>query len=72
MSSSASREETLDNACYDADIKTAMKLLSKGADVNGQDDPKIDGSTLHSAMAGKNAKIVELLLYCPNLKQDLT
>ena len=28
VSSSASREETLDNACYDGDIKTAMKLLS--------------------------------------------
>ena len=49
-----------------------MKLLSEGADVNGQDDPKVDGSTLHSAMVGKKAKIVELLLCKPETRIDFT
>ena len=70
----SSKEETLGKACYEGDIKTVAKLLSEGADVNGQDDPKVDGrgSTLHIAMKGKNTKIVELLLSKPETRLDLT
>jgi len=70
----SSKEETLGKACYEGDIKTVAKLLSEGTDVNGQDDPKVDGlgSTLHIAMDGKNTKIVELLLSKPETRLDMT